>query len=36
VVVDKHGGTIGFETELGQGTLFTIHLPLEADAPGAS
>ncbi|HJW42931.1 MAG TPA: PAS domain S-box protein [Geothrix sp.] len=35
VVVDKHGGTIGFETEPGQGTLFTIHLPLAPDAPGA-
>jgi PAS domain S-box-containing protein len=33
VVVDKHGGTIGFETELGQGTLFTIHLPLATDVP---
>lgn len=34
VVVDKHGGTIGFETELGQGTLFTVHLPLTTDVPG--
>jgi len=34
VVVDKHGGTIGFETEPGQGTLFTIHLPLAMDLPG--
>ncbi len=32
VVVDKHGGTIGFETELGQGTLFTIHLPIQIEA----
>ncbi len=31
VVVDKHGGTIGFETELGQGTLFSIHLPIQAE-----
>jgi signal transduction histidine kinase len=31
VVVDKHGGTIGFETELGQGTLFTIHLPINIE-----
>jgi len=34
VVVDKHGGTIGFDTELGQGTLFTVYLPLATDAPG--
>ena len=28
VVVDKHGGTIGFDTALGQGTIFTVRLPL--------
>lgn len=28
VVVDKHGGTIGFETKLGKGTTFIIRLPL--------
>lgn len=33
VVVDKHGGTIGFESESGQGTIFTIHLPLIPDPP---
>ncbi len=32
VVVDKHGGTIGVESEVGRGTTFTIRLPLE-DAP---
>ena len=32
VVVDKHGGTIGFDTETGQGTLFTVRLPLAAAA----
>lgn len=28
VIVDKHGGTLGFETQAGQGTTFTIRLPL--------
>jgi signal transduction histidine kinase len=27
VVVEKHGGTITFETEVDKGTTFTIHLP---------
>jgi signal transduction histidine kinase len=27
VVVDKHGGTIHFETEMGRGTTFIIRLP---------
>jgi signal transduction histidine kinase len=31
VVVDKHGGTIHFETELGKGTTFVIRLPLGAN-----
>jgi len=30
VVVEKHGGTITFETETGMGTTFTIRLPLTA------
>jgi signal transduction histidine kinase len=29
VIVDKHKGTIHFETEIGKGTAFTIRLPLE-------
>jgi len=29
VVVDKHGGTIRFETEAGKGTIFIIRLPRE-------
>ncbi len=28
VVVDKHGGTLTFETEMGKGTVFVIRLPL--------
>lgn len=34
VVVRKHGGTIGFETETGRGTTFVIRLPLGAAAVG--
>jgi signal transduction histidine kinase len=33
VVVDKHGGTIDFETETGIGTTFVIRLPHEGKAP---
>ena len=29
VVVDKHGGTIAFKTEVGKGTTFFIRLPIE-------
>lgn len=32
VVVDKHGGTIHFETETGLGTCFVIRLPLKDNA----
>ena len=28
VVVDKHGGTIAFETEIGKGTTFIVRLPI--------
>jgi PAS domain S-box-containing protein len=28
VVVDKHGGSIDFETEMGRGTTFVVRLPL--------
>ena len=33
VIVKKHGGTIHFETEVGQGTTFVIRLPLAAVRP---
>ena len=29
VVVDKHGGTLHFETEIGRGTTFFIRLPIQ-------
>jgi signal transduction histidine kinase len=29
VVVDKHGGTISFESEIGKGTTFIVRLPLD-------
>jgi signal transduction histidine kinase len=32
VIVEKHGGTIRFETEMGQGTTFIIRLPLNPEA----
>lgn len=36
VIVDKHNGTIAFETEMGRGTTFIIRLPLdEAATTGA-
>src|SRR5690606_11484955 len=30
VIVDKHGGTIRFETELGKGTTFIIRIPISS------
>jgi signal transduction histidine kinase len=34
-VVEKHRGTLSFETEEGQGTTFIIRLPLEIQARAA-
>jgi signal transduction histidine kinase len=30
IVVDKHGGNLDFETEVGEGTTFVIRLPIHA------
>ncbi|HEY3738335.1 MAG TPA: ATP-binding protein [Bryobacteraceae bacterium] len=32
VVVDKHGGTLHFETEIGRGTTFVVRLPIASEA----
>ena len=29
IVVDKHGGGLSFESEVGKGTTFTIQLPVQ-------
>lgn len=34
VIVDQHGGTLTFETEMGVGTVFIIRLPLNPNACG--
>jgi signal transduction histidine kinase len=36
VVVDKHGGTLHFETEVGKGTTFYIRLPIAGPATDAA
>ena len=36
VVVDKHGGTLHFETELGVGTTFFIRLPINGPAAASA
>jgi PAS domain S-box-containing protein len=35
-VVDKHGGTLTFETEVGKGTTFVMRLPLQRASKAAS
>ncbi len=32
-IVDKHGGRVSFESEVGRGTTFFVDLPLVAEAP---
>jgi two-component system NtrC family sensor kinase len=36
VVVEKHGGTLHFETELGKGTTFYIRLPVNGPASASA
>ena len=36
VVVDKHGGSLHFETEVGQGTTFFVRLPIAGCASAAA
>jgi signal transduction histidine kinase len=36
VIVDKHGGTLHFETEMGQGTTFIIRLPIQGQAASSA
>jgi two-component system, NtrC family, sensor kinase len=36
VVVEKHGGTLHFETEVGQGTTFYIRLPISGPASASA
>jgi signal transduction histidine kinase len=35
VIVDKHGGTIHFETQEGKGTTFIVRLPHDGTALAA-
>jgi PAS domain S-box-containing protein len=36
VVVERHGGSLTFETELGKGTVFSIRLPIKPVGAGAA
>jgi signal transduction histidine kinase len=35
-VVDKHGGTLRFDTEVGKGTTFYIRLPIAGPPPASA
>jgi two-component system NtrC family sensor kinase len=35
VIVNKHGGTLHFETERGMGTTFFVRLPVDAPKESA-
>jgi PAS domain S-box-containing protein len=34
IIVDRHGGTLGFESEVGVGTTFIVRLPVSSDRCG--
>jgi len=34
IIVQKHGGTINYETEIGSGTVFIVRLPIESEKSG--
>ena len=36
VIVDKHGGTLSVESDIGKGTAFTIRLPIEDAGPAGA
>ncbi len=36
IIIEKHGGTIDIESELGEGTTFIIKLPIEGNAENDS
>lgn len=33
-IIERHGGTINFDSKLGEGTTFKIHLPVKPDTDG--
>jgi signal transduction histidine kinase len=33
IIVDRHGGTLSFQSEVGRGTTFTIRIPLRPESP---
>jgi signal transduction histidine kinase len=33
IVVDRHGGTISFDTEVGRGTVFKVRIPIRHELP---
>jgi signal transduction histidine kinase len=35
-IAERHGGNIGFESQVGEGTTFRVELPLQADVPAGS
>ena len=34
MVVERHGDSLTYETEVGVGTTFTVRLPIESDTGG--